>query len=253
MLAALFMYERIDDARWRDLFLRSFQPLWDQWKYTDEARCHLWTSSLYGVTEMRLGAIHGFARQRVCDASWTSLVRAESCRRNVAANPRDGSRNCFDRRIARKLAEQRRTRRRGRHRWRLSCNTAMALPGLSIVWRSFRMMRAGPSTRCCCRQTISIWEAGPPVKFPSLCHGAAGSGYAFLKLYVRTGDGRWLDRARRFAMHAIDQCDSAAQKIRPAEVFAMDRRPGPRDLSVGLHRRDREIPDARCFLIAAVM
>ena len=53
-----------------------------------------------------------------------------------------------------------------------------------------------------------IWHAGPPVKFPSLCHGAAGSGYAFLKLHARTGDERWLDRARRFAMHAIDQAEA---------------------------------------------
>lgn len=57
-----------------------------------------------------------------------------------------------------------------------------------------------------------VWDAGPPVKFPSLCHGAAGSGYAFLKLYARTGDDRWLDRARKFAMHAIDQCDAALAK-----------------------------------------
>ena len=34
MLAALFMYERTGDARWKELFLRSFEPLWDQWKYT---------------------------------------------------------------------------------------------------------------------------------------------------------------------------------------------------------------------------
>jgi hypothetical protein len=40
-----------------------------------------------------------------------------------------------------------------------------------------------------------------------LCHGAAGSGYSFLKLYRRTGDDSWLDRARKFAMHAIEQCD----------------------------------------------
>jgi DUF1680 family protein len=57
-----------------------------------------------------------------------------------------------------------------------------------------------------------VWATGPPVKMPSLCHGAAGSGYAFLKLYARTRDDRWLDRARRFAMHAIDQCDRALRE-----------------------------------------
>jgi len=42
-------------------------------------------------------------------------------------------------------------------------------------------------------------------KGPSICHGTAGNGYAFLKVFERTGDERWLDRARRFAVHALDQ------------------------------------------------
>jgi hypothetical protein len=54
-----------------------------------------------------------------------------------------------------------------------------------------------------------VWHAGPTAKFPSLCHGAAGSGYALLKLYERTGDPRWLARARAFAMHAIERAERA--------------------------------------------
>ena len=49
------------------------------------------------------------------------------------------------------------------------------------------------------------WRAGPLVKGPGLCHGTAGNGYALLKLFERTGDERWLERARAFAMHAIEQ------------------------------------------------
>ncbi len=51
------------------------------------------------------------------------------------------------------------------------------------------------------------WQAGPPVmdKGPGLCHGTAGTGYAFLKVFERTGDERWLERARRFAVHALEQ------------------------------------------------
>ena len=49
------------------------------------------------------------------------------------------------------------------------------------------------------------WRAGPPgmEKGSGLCHGTAGNGYAFLKAFERTGDERWLDRARRFAVHAL--------------------------------------------------
>jgi hypothetical protein len=53
------------------------------------------------------------------------------------------------------------------------------------------------------------WSAGPPgmEKGPCICHGTAGTGYAFLKLFGRTDDERWLDRARHFAMHALEQVE----------------------------------------------
>ena len=51
------------------------------------------------------------------------------------------------------------------------------------------------------------WRAGPLAKGAGLCHGTAGNGYAFLKLLDRTGDERWLERARRFAMHAVEQVE----------------------------------------------
>jgi hypothetical protein len=55
-----------------------------------------------------------------------------------------------------------------------------------------------------------IWTAGPLVKGASLCHGTAGNGYAFLKLFRRTGEERWLERARAFATHAIAQSERYA-------------------------------------------
>jgi hypothetical protein len=53
------------------------------------------------------------------------------------------------------------------------------------------------------------WHTGPPAleKGPGICHGTAGNGYAFLKVFARTGDERWLERARRFAMHALAQVE----------------------------------------------
>ncbi len=49
------------------------------------------------------------------------------------------------------------------------------------------------------------WRAGPLAKGPGLCHGTAGNGYALLRTYAITGDEMWLQRARRFAMHALGQ------------------------------------------------
>jgi hypothetical protein len=53
------------------------------------------------------------------------------------------------------------------------------------------------------------WRAGPhgDEKGPNICHGTAGNGYAFLKAFARTGDEQWLARARRFAMHALEQVE----------------------------------------------
>jgi len=53
------------------------------------------------------------------------------------------------------------------------------------------------------------WRAGPLRKGANLCHGTAGNGYAFLALLTRTGDERWLARARTFAMHAAGQVEQS--------------------------------------------
>lgn len=53
------------------------------------------------------------------------------------------------------------------------------------------------------------WSAGPLRKGANLCHGTAGNGYAFLALLARTGDERWLSRAREFAMHAAGQVENS--------------------------------------------
>jgi hypothetical protein len=53
------------------------------------------------------------------------------------------------------------------------------------------------------------WLAGPHGmdKGPCICHGTAGNGYAFLKTFARTGDELWLERARQFAVHALEQVE----------------------------------------------
>ena len=53
----------------------------------------------------------------------------------------------------------------------------------------------------------TVWRAGPHgrEKGANICHGTAGNGYAFLKTFERTGNELWLDRARRFAVHGLEQ------------------------------------------------
>ena len=53
------------------------------------------------------------------------------------------------------------------------------------------------------------WRAGAhrEEKGAGLCHGTSGNGYALLKTFERTGDERWLERARSFAVHALAQAE----------------------------------------------
>jgi hypothetical protein len=50
-----------------------------------------------------------------------------------------------------------------------------------------------------------VWQVGPMAANAGLCHGTSGNGFAFLSLLERTGDELWLQRARSFAMHGLDQ------------------------------------------------
>lgn len=58
------------------------------------------------------------------------------------------------------------------------------------------------------------WRAGAhgADKGSGICHGTAGNGYALLKAFARTQDTRWLDRARRFAVHALAQARVAREE-----------------------------------------
>ena len=64
------------------------------------------------------------------------------------------------------------------------------------------------------------WQAGPLAKGAGLCHGTAGNGYAFLKAYAVTGDELWLERARRFAVHALEQADEQRYSLFTGDIGA---------------------------------
>jgi hypothetical protein len=92
------------------------------------------------------------------------------------------------------------------------CTYAQREDGLA-QWPMSLEPRAGKSsdirTQWCHELT---WRAGPLLKGAGLCHGTAGNGYAFLKLFERTGDERWLARARKFTVHAVKQVERARQE-----------------------------------------
>jgi hypothetical protein len=146
----------------------------------------LWTQHLYGKTRRFVGPAHGFAgnvhalRGALPDDALRSGVSATLRRLAVV----EGS-----------LANWPPTEGEGltRLQW---CHGA---PGLVATLGDLMprdLMLAGAEL---------TWQAGPLVKGAGLCHGTAGNGYALLRAHALTGDDAWLDRARRFAMHALEQ------------------------------------------------
>ncbi|HTJ47668.1 MAG TPA: LanC-like protein [Kofleriaceae bacterium] len=200
MLAALVIHGAIGEQRWRDLFDANVAALMKRWERRDEVGCSLWTQNLYGEVVDQIGAGHGmagnaFAILRGGPNPHAAALAAEALR--ATAIEEEGLANWPQYAI---------TPRRGRTdrlvQW---CHGAPGIiTSLSDALdddESDRLLRAGGEL---------IWKAGPLEKGAGLCHGTAGNGYAFLKLFRRTGDQLWLDRARRFAMHAIEQSEQQA-------------------------------------------
>jgi hypothetical protein len=155
-----------------------------------EEETDLWTQDLYGRTARLLGPAHGFAgnvhalRGYICD---------ERLRKRVA-----------------RALETTAVRERRLVNWPPAASSPAGGDRIRVQW-----CHGAPGIIATIGDLMPIdlalaagelvWEAGPLRKGPGLCHGTAGNGYAFLKLFSLTCDELWLARARRFAMHAIEQ------------------------------------------------
>lgn len=205
MLVALFLYERTGEERWRELYLRNAEHLLRTLEYHADFDVWMWTQNLYGETVRLTGAAHGFAgnvfallrgAELLSDVQRTQIVeRAAHTLRSIAL--RDGE-------LANWLPHAG-AARHGRDKILVQwCHGAPGMIlGLSHLPASDDvddLLVAGAEL---------TWRAGPLAKGSGLCHGTAGNGYALLAMHARTGDPRWLERARRFAMHALDQVRTA--------------------------------------------
>jgi hypothetical protein len=204
MLAAWFLHQRTNEPRWAELFVRSASQLKSQLEWSEQYGCHFWTQSLYGRRSTYLDAVHGFAGTALVIIQGRALLPADEWAEWQG--------------IISTTIERTATRENGLANWR---------PQLSDEARPVLMQfcHGSPGFVMCVAEhpdasmdsllleaAEAVWRAGPLVKGSNLCHGTAGNGYAFLKLYQRTGDAGWLDRARAFAMHAVEQTMSDRQQ-----------------------------------------
>lgn len=58
----------------------------------------------------------------------------------------------------------------------------------------------------------ATWAAGPLKKGSNLCHGTGGNGYAFLKLYRRTGNAECWTAPER------SPCGESSRPMRPTRL-----------------------------------
>ena len=176
----------------------SADSLWSAWDGP------VWTQHLYGRVDRLLGAAHGFAgnvralagRPDLLGAGRFAELQERTAQVLHGQALRDGSFANWPPRYGTPDPE------RIRVQW---CHGA---PG---VIASTSVLAPGDAdfTDLLLAGGELTWHAGPLRKGAGLCHGTAGNGWAFLKLWRRTGDDLWLGRARAFAMHALEQIDGA--------------------------------------------
>jgi hypothetical protein len=176
-----------------DLWHASADRLRERW---DEGS-GVWTQELYGRTQRYLGPVHGFAGNVLALAAEPTeeLHRRAPATVKRYALEEDGLVNWPP------LADEPLEQRDG-----IRVQYCHGAPGMVSA---FARIAAddGEHERLLLAGGELTWRAGPLAKGANLCHGTAGNGYAFLALHERTGDERWLERARAFAMHAVAQVE----------------------------------------------
>lgn len=197
LFAARAMWERAGDEHWAEACRELAESVWAQ--RDGEG---LWTQRLYGEEYRGLGPPHGVVGNALAllrGRGWLGAERCEILERETAdviartAFVEDGLAN-WPGSVREELAG-------GDGQIRVQWCTGA--PGVVISAASYldeELLLAGAEL---------CWRAGPHgmEKGPCVCHGTAGSGYAFLKVFERTGDEVWLERARQFAVHALEQVE----------------------------------------------
>jgi hypothetical protein len=193
------------DPRWRALFEAQAERLLAELQ--DTAAGPIWIQDLYGRKQIYLGPVHGYAGNMVpLMRGWDWLTESQKAR-VAAAVPLTLSENA--------------RREDGQATWPpvvteapppWPCQHCHGAAGMVTAFADAPFTSPELETLLLEGGNF-IWAAGPLAKGSNHCHATGGNGYAFLKLYRRTGDPVWLDRARAFAMTAIAHCRETRKEV----------------------------------------
>jgi len=195
LIAARLMLDWTGDARWRHAWDASAKALLSRRDAEG-----LWTQRLHGYEERYLGPVHGLVGNVLALAPLLDRRRVRALERKAnallarSAFVEDGLANWPP------APRDRLESPRGeiRVQW---CHGAPGIVTSAAGYLDRELVVAGAEL---------TWRAGAhgDAKGAGICHGTAGNGYALLKAFERTGREEWLDRARRFAVHALRQTRS---------------------------------------------
>ncbi|EYF04265.1 Hypothetical protein CAP_4742 [Chondromyces apiculatus DSM 436] len=206
MLAALALHRATGEARWAALYRAGARALAASFEADDDLGVHLWTQNLYGQEVRYLGAVHGFAGNAFALNEGRDLLDPDEWRVLSARIARTLEAFAIRGPEGMNFPAVTNPKRPDAPLLVQHCHGApgmvTALAGLDAPIDDL-LLGAGELT----------WVSGPLAKGGNLCHGTAGNAFAFLKLFARTADALWLDRARAFAMHAIAQSEADAARL----------------------------------------
>jgi hypothetical protein len=205
MIACLSMNEMTGDVRWRALFETQAERLLADLFETSDGP--MWEQDLYDRHVKYLGPVHGYAGNMVpLLRGWDWLTDHQRAR-IADAVPRTLSKNAWRTDVG--------TSWRGtvaHDKPPSLCQYCHGAPGMVATFADTPFTSPELETLLFEGGQFT-WAAGPLAKGSNLCHGTGGNGYAFLKLYRRTTETMWLERARAFAMTAVAQCRESREEF----------------------------------------
>jgi hypothetical protein len=202
MLACIHMHGMTGERRWRALFETQAARLLSELAETSFGP--LWTQDLYGSHGRWLGPVHGYAGNMIPLLRGWDWLQTDQRMQIARAVPQTLARTGFLSAAGTNWPPRAVQGGKPPH----LCQHCHGAPGMVTTFADAPfnstelddLLRGGGEF---------TWNAGPLSKGSNLCHGTGGNGYAFLKLYRRTREATWLERARAFAMTAIAQCREA--------------------------------------------
>jgi hypothetical protein len=207
MHAALALYRKSGEQHWKDMFIRGAKSLMDNWTHDTNTGEWLWQSQVFGPKRHYYGACHGVAGNAnillqggdLLPEGYTEMIIKRTVTTlNISAKQKNNVTNwalCTKPDIDKLLVQ-----------W---CHGAAGIVTAMARTPVIDSLESTLLDDLLDKTAELVWQAGPLAKGSNICHGTSGNGYAFLYLYQRTKNPVWLGRARKFAMHAIEQCQKS--------------------------------------------